>query len=245
MANGLPTFQINTKPLTGQAFFQPPTAIRPRGQEQAEAAIEQQELLEEQERQLEGQRLQQEIENRRQQLLAQQTARGITGGLAAAQQQELEERAGLALDEKTQRDLLEKEFARREKRQSLRQAFAAQMLKEAERKHRINYNEFQRAFSRFRQTTAGKMIEEQEAAKNRLQNEYDYAVASLQKSTSRRKAATAITGAVAGLMGTILAPFTGGASLVAAGAITSLAGGISAGVGRRRASEQISRFRRR
>jgi hypothetical protein len=239
MADGLPTFPVTTKPLTGQAFFESPKAIMPRGREQAEDVIEQQELLAEQERELEAQRLQEEISSRRQQLLAQQTARGITGGLAAAQQQELEERAGLALDEKTQRDLIEKEFARKEKRQSLRQAFASQMLRQAQRQHQVNFNKFQRAFSRFRRTTAGKMIEEQEVARDRLQADYDNAVANLSRGIEKRRAVSGILGALSGLAGLA----TGGVGAIVGGALTGAVSGIGAAAGRGRASDVISQFR--
>jgi len=234
----LPTEQF----IGGQPLFQEPVADTT-GYAQREQdfmnLFSQQEKQRGLQSQVENQQIARQQQQAQRQLQGQQTSSGLGfSGMAQQQLGDLQGRADLLLTEKEQKDITEKQFAKREKIQQLRQQFATEMAKDVQRKFQQNVQKFNRDFSQFNKTAEGKFINERYAARKYDQAQYDKAVANISRRMNIVNTFNRIHQSVAGLL-SVIHPVAG--MIAQAGATTGQM--ISTGAGNRQNQRLANAFR--
>jgi hypothetical protein len=195
-------------------------------------------------RSFENRALQDSMKDQQQNLLAQQTMRGIaTSGLGMAQRGQAAVGAESVLSEKEQKDMMEEQFARRAKVDQLKSQFVREQISDMNRKFMQNMQRFQTEYAKFKRTSEGKYADEARRTQQRMQEEYDQLVNSIQSRLRKSSTGKRIAGAAGGIAGAVLGSVIPGLGTSLGASLGSALGtGIGGLVGSSMSQDDINRY---
>ncbi len=172
--------------------------------EQLASLLNQQDQQRELQSQFQNRQITEQSQQAKQNLLAQQTSRGLAGsGLGAQQLGALQGQTELAFTEKEQKEIAEKQLGRRENVQLLREQFTQKMVSQLNRNIQRDAKIFEANTRQFLKTAEGKFIQEQEDAVRRQEMDYAKTIAKITKRTQGVQTFNKIHQGLASLIGAI------------------------------------------